>query len=74
MTELTGFAGRKCRCTFDGGFELLRRAEPSVSVCARSCSRSCSKGGNSVEQGYENIDSTYGTGKDLGKIHIVPRG
>lgn len=71
MTELIRFAGRKCRCTFDGGFELLRRA---VSVCARSCSRSCSKEGNSVEQGYENIDSTYGTGKDLGKIHIVPRG
>lgn len=27
-----------------------------------------------MEQGYENIDSTYATGKDLGKIHIVPRG
>lgn len=28
--ELTRFAGRKCRCTFDGGFELPRRAEPSL--------------------------------------------
>lgn len=30
MTELTRFAGRKCRCTFDGAFELLRRTEPSL--------------------------------------------